>query len=193
VASIELATDTEDRQIPGDGSVRLTVRWPQQSQVQALPRGFACGERIRAVVRLLPPEEYRDPGAWSRTDYLLDQGITSSGSVILDRVEDLGSEQARSPHCRLASLQHASGARLLALPAAMRRLPAALRLGEDDAVMLAAMTTGDRTYLTHSLRVGFERTGSFHMLVVSVFISQLLQDVFSGSLGECICPARQPR
>ena len=35
--------------------------------------------------------------------------------------------------------------------------------------MLAAMVAGDRTYLTHALRVGFERTGSFHMLVVSGF------------------------
>ena len=35
--------------------------------------------------------------------------------------------------------------------------------------MLAAMVTGDRTFLSHSLRVGFERTGSFHMLVVSGF------------------------
>jgi competence protein ComEC len=35
--------------------------------------------------------------------------------------------------------------------------------------MLTAMITGDRTYLSHSLRVGFERTGSFHMLVVSGF------------------------
>ena len=169
VSGIEFVTDAEDRQTPADGSVRLTVRWPQQSQVPALPRGFTCGERIRAIVRLLPPEEYRDPGAWSRTDYLLDQGITSSGSVNLDRVEDLGPAQTRSLHCRLAALQHASGARLLALPAAMRGFPAALRLSEDDAVMLAAMTTGDRTYLTHSLRVGFERTGSFHMLVVSGF------------------------
>jgi competence protein ComEC len=168
-ASIELVTDAEDRQIAGDGSVRLTIRWPQQFQVQALPRGFACGERIRAVVRLLPPEEYRDPGAWSRTDYLLDQGITSSGSVNLDRVEDLGPAQGRSLHCRLAALQHASSARLLVLPAAMRRLPEALRLSDNDAAMLAAMTTGDRTYLTHALRVGFERTGSFHMLVVSGF------------------------
>ena len=33
--------------------------------------------------------------------------------------------------------------------------------------MLAAMTTGERTYLTRALRVVFERTGSFHMLVVS--------------------------
>jgi competence protein ComEC len=169
VASIELVTDAEDRQVPADGSVRLTVRWPQQSQDQPLPRGFTCGERIRAVVRLLPPEEYRDPGAWSRTDYLLDQGITSSGSVNLDRVEDLGPAQVRSLHCHLVALQHASSARLLALPAAMQRFPAALRLSDDDAVMLAAMTTGDRTYLTHSLRVGFERTGSFHMLVVSGF------------------------
>jgi competence protein ComEC len=51
----------------------------------------------------------------------------------------------------------------------MRGLPRALRLTPDDAIMLAAMVTGDRTYLTHSLRVGFERTGSFHMLVVSGF------------------------
>ncbi len=49
----------------------------------------------------------------------------------------------------------------------MRKLPAPLRLSEDDAIMLAAMVAGDRTYLTHTLRVGFERTGSFHMLVVS--------------------------
>jgi len=51
----------------------------------------------------------------------------------------------------------------------MQRFPRALRLTHDDAIMLAAMITGDRTYLSHALRVGFERTGSFHMLVVSGF------------------------
>ena len=51
-------------------------------------------------------------------------------------------------------LQHASSQRLMALPAAMLALPPALRLSENDAMMLAAMITGDRTYLTHSLRVG---------------------------------------
>lgn len=35
--------------------------------------------------------------------------------------------------------------------------------------MLAAMVAGDRTYLNQSVRLGFERTGSFHMLVVSGF------------------------
>ncbi len=33
--------------------------------------------------------------------------------------------------------------------------------------MLSAMITGDRTWLQRSTRIGFERTGSFHLLVVS--------------------------
>jgi competence protein ComEC len=121
------------------------------------------------VVRLLPPEVYHDPGVWSREDFLLGQGITSTASVKIDRVERLGRSPGLFLPCRVSELQHATSARLLALPAATRRLPAPLRLSENDAIMLAAMVTGDRTYLTHSLRVGFERTGSFHMLVVSGF------------------------
>src|SRR5208337_3582692 len=87
----------------------------------------------------------------------------------IDRVERVGDSRGAFLACRVSGLQHGSTAKLLALPAAMRKLPSALRLSEDDAVMLAAMVAGDRTYLTHSLRVGFERTGSFHMLVVSGF------------------------
>lgn len=166
VASIEVVTDDADAQAPAEGSVRLTVRWPQG---QPSPQPFQCGERIRAVVRLLPPETYRDPGAWSRADYLLDRGITSTASVNVVRVDRLGVAHGRFLACRLATIQHAAGARLLALPSAMNRMPTTLRLDRDDAIMLAAMTTGDRTYLTHSLRAGFERTGSFHMLVVSGF------------------------
>ncbi len=166
VASIEVVTDEADAQAPVEGHVRLTVRWPQ-NQHKLQP--FQCGERIRAVVRLLPPEAYRDPGAWNRADYLLDRGITSTATVSIERVERLGVAPGRFLACRLATIQHAAGSRLLALPAAMHRLPAALRLEPDDTIMLAAMTTGDRTYLTHSLREGFERTGSFHVLVVSGF------------------------
>ncbi|MFZ0746240.1 MAG: DNA internalization-related competence protein ComEC/Rec2 [Terracidiphilus sp.] len=169
VSSIEMVDDSLDAQTPAQGGVRLTVHWPLESQDNLGPRPFRCGERIRAIVRLLPPEVYRDPGAWSRTDYLLDQGITSTASVSFEHVELLGLAQTSSISCRIVGLQHATSAHLLGLPASMLRWPAALRLSQADAVMLAAMTTGDRTYLTHSLRVGFERTGSFHMLVVSGF------------------------
>ncbi len=166
VSSIEVVTDANDFQQPAQGGVRLTVRWP--ANAPAL-QPFGCGERIRALARLLPPEVYHDPGVWSRQDFLLDQGITSTATVAVERVERLGHAPGLFLPCRIAALQRASSARLLALPAAMRRLPAPLRLSQEDAIMLAAMVTGDRTYLTHALRVGFERTGSFHMLVVSGF------------------------
>ena len=166
VSTLEVVTDTGDAQAPAEGGVRLTVRWPVAPASQ---QPFHCGERLRAVARLLPPEVYHDPGVWSHQDFLVEQGITSTATVAIDRVERLGPSSGLFLACRVSGMQRASSARLLALPAAMRRLPAPLRLSQDDAIMLAAMVTGDRTFLTHSLRVGFERTGSFHMLVVSGF------------------------
>ncbi len=161
-----MVTDTADALAPVEGRVRLTVRWPVAPASQ---QPFHCGERLRAVARLLPPEVYHDPGVWSREDYLVEQGITSTATVAIERVERIGPSTGLFLACRISGMQRASSAHLLALPEAMRRLPAPLRLSQDDAIMLAAMVTGDRTFLTHSLRVGFERTGSFHMLVVSGF------------------------
>jgi competence protein ComEC len=169
VSTLEVVTDDSDAQALVLGGVRLTVRWPAGMSARVTPQPLQCGERIRAIARLLPPEVYHDAGAWSREDFLVDQGITSTATVNIERVDRLGPSPGRFLACRIRGWQHASSARLLALPFAMRRLPQALRLNHDDAVMLAAMVTGDRTYLTHSLRVGFERTGSFHMLVVSGF------------------------
>jgi competence protein ComEC len=173
VSSLEVVNDTVDEQAPIAGGVRLTFRWPALAPsnltAHPTPQPFHCSERVRAVVRLLPPEVYHDPGVWSREEFLLDSGITSSATVSIERVDRLGPSPGAFFACRVSGWQHASSSRLLALPAAMRRLPAPLRLSQDDAIMLAAMVTGDRTYLTHSLRVGFERTGSFHMLVVSGF------------------------
>jgi competence protein ComEC len=42
-----------------------------------------------------------------------------------------------------------------------------MRLNQDDAGMLNAMLFGDRAGLNKTQRVGFERTGSFHLFVVS--------------------------
>ena len=164
VSSIELVNDAEDKQASMQGGVRITVRW---TDGQSAAAGLVCGERIRADVRLMQPEVYHDPGAWNRREYLLDQGITSTAAVSADRVELLESADRKSLACRISEWQRAASAKILSIPAMMHKLPPALRLSEDDAIMLAAMATGDRTYLTHALRVGFERTGSFHMLVVS--------------------------
>ena len=162
LAFIEVVDDNSDQQVPISGSVRLNLRWPQSA-----PQRIPCGARIRAIARLLPPQTYHDAGVWSRAAYLLDQGITSTASVNVERVEILAAPGHVSPACRLHEMQQALASRILDLPQLMRGLPLPLRITPDDAVMLSAMVTGDRTFLNHSLRAGFERTGSFHMLVVS--------------------------
>ncbi len=169
ISTLEVVTDTDDAQAHIDGTVRLTIRWPSGEESV---RPLACGDRIRANVRLLPPAVYHDPNVWSRRDFLLDQGITATATVPMIAVESIPDDnkgRGLSLGCRIQTAQHTVSSRFLSLPARMRTLPAALRLSPDDAVMLDAMVTGDRTFLTHSLRVGFERTGSFHLLVVSGF------------------------
>ena len=93
LAKIEVVSDTQDTQIPIEGNVRLTARWPADG---IAPAPFRCGQRVRATARLLLPQDYRDPGTWSRTDYLLDQGITSTASVKADQVEVFGSGEPQT-------------------------------------------------------------------------------------------------
>ena len=111
LATIEQANDDTDAQIPVQGTVRLTVRWPDGS-----PKPFGCGDSIRADARLLLPETYHDAGAFSRADYLLDQGITSTATVTSDRVSRLGTSTSTLLACRLSALQYAATTRLLGLP-----------------------------------------------------------------------------
>ena len=164
LTSAERVNDREDGMRPAAGRIRLRVRWPDVPLVR-----FRCGDRIHADLRMLHAPDYRDPGAWSRNDYLLNEGVSASGSLASSAISITGHARSLQPACMLRNLQHDAAMRLLMLPVVTRPLPAPLRISTADAIMLTAMVTGDRTYLRHSLRVGFERTGSFHMLVVSGF------------------------
>jgi len=175
----------------GPAGVRATMfadRNPQSPT--APPAELHCGDLVTLPLRLRAPERYRDPGAWQYADYLLDQGIaatanasatklrlmaTSEGAPFTRSVGGFPPSLARfadlsaSTQCRIYAAQTWAAARLLAYvySSPNRRLPAALRLTPGDAGMLNAMLFGDRTRLTHTLRLGFERTGSFHLFVVS--------------------------
>lgn len=99
VEDIEKVDDREDVQVPASGTVRLTVRWP--AETAALP--FRCGGRVRAVVRLMQPQTYHDPGVWSREEYLVDQesprrpACNRTGSSRSARSRPRGA--AASPYC----------------------------------------------------------------------------------------------
>jgi competence protein ComEC len=172
VTAIEEVTPDRSRMVPVRGGVRGTLL------ATGAATGFAphCGDAIEAPMRLRLPERYRDPGAWQLADYLLTQGteegipsgLSATGSVPANRVSLLPSSGATA-HCRLFAAQTWAAERLAGYARSLsnRRLPRALRLTPDDAGMLGAMLFGDRTRLNHTLRAGFERTGSFHLFVVS--------------------------
>ena len=128
-----------------------------------------CGDVIHAAVIMHVPERYFDPGVWDSSAWLLGQGIGVVGALKSSVLNVTHGGGHATLACRLRSLQQTGTERLLdfASSAGSLRLPAWLRLTSEDAGMLAAMILGDRTYLNRQARAGFERTGSFHLLVVS--------------------------
>ncbi len=170
VTAVEDVTPDVSTMRPVSGGVRV------QLYDGALP--LHCGDVVEMPLRLRVPEVYRDPGAWSSRDQLLSNGIGVIAGVRSSRVVKLGSAGS-TLRCRFYAAQSWAASRLGAFVAsdANRAMPSFVRLGSDDAAMLNAMLFGDRTQLTHSLREGFERTGTFHLFVVSGLHVVLLSEV----------------
>jgi competence protein ComEC len=147
--------------VPASGGIRVTVYDPGALTLH-------CGDRIEIPVALTAPDRFRDPGVFQYADYLAGQGIAARGNVSAAKLRILNTSSP-SLSCRLAAAQSWASNRLItfANSSANLQLPRALRLSQPDALMLNAMLFGDRTGLTHSLRTGFERTGTFHLFVVS--------------------------
>jgi competence protein ComEC len=148
---------------PVVGGLRATLYGPADQPFPAIH----CGDKIHALIAMHVPERYLDPGVWDATAWLRQQGIGVVGSL---KVSGVTLAPARGSFaCWLHSVQQAGSQRLIdfAGSSAASRLPRWLLLSHEDAGMLSAMILGDRTYLNHQARVGFERTGSFHLLVVS--------------------------
>lgn len=186
--TVDLAVDNVEQLTPDrswlertGGGLRITV-------LGASPI-VHCGDRVQVPVRLRLPEVYRDPGVWSYHDQLLNEGMGAIASVKAGRMQVVG-HAAAAWSCRANALQGWAAARVAELPRLMAAagLPSMLRLDPDDAAMVAAMLFGDRARLRPSLRVGFERTGTFHLFVVSGLHISLLAAALFGLLRRVRLP-----
>jgi competence protein ComEC len=150
---------------PVSGGLRATVYAPADQPFPAIH----CGDQIQTKIAMHLPERYLDPGVWDATAWLRQQGIGVVGSLKASALTVTPTHGRGGFHCWLHSIQQAGSQRLIAFAGSSTasRLPRWMLLSESDAGMLSAMILGDRTYLDHKARVGFERTGSFHLLVVS--------------------------
>jgi competence protein ComEC len=160
VEAVEDVTPDVSTMRPVGGGVRVTL-------MDADP-ALGCGDVIEMPLRLRVPDSYRDPGAWSYSDYLLGQGIGALASAHTQKLRIVG-HTTGTWTCRLQAAQSWASNRLQSLSTygPNTRLPAWMRLNNEDTAMLSAMLVGDRTQLTSALRTGFERTGTFHLFVVS--------------------------
>jgi competence protein ComEC len=197
IDSIEEVTPDISRMVPMTGGVRMNViadkltnggfatsaAGPTADRANTVPAiavlpALRCGDIVEAPMRIKLAERYRDPGAWQYADYLLAQGIGAHASVRASKITlpaepaarfVAGADRAAEFQCRIYAAQSWASGRVLnyVRSKANRGLPKSLRLSPDDAGMLNAMLFGDRAGLNKTQRVGFERTGSFHLFVVS--------------------------
>jgi competence protein ComEC len=145
--------------------VRVTLYAP----LDAVFPSLLCGERVQGNLAMHTEERFLDPGVWDTVEYLHSQGIGALASAHMQDLAVVPTHPRASFSCWLHSMQENASARITGYAEKTKnhRLPEFFQLSSEDGAMLSAMLTGDRTYLRHRLRVGFERTGSFHLLVVS--------------------------
>jgi len=186
VDSIEEVTPDISRMVPMTGGVRMNVIADKPSNRGAVNTEGAmgvlpalkCGDVVEAPMRIKLAERYHDPGAWQYADYLLAQGIGAHASVRASKIMLLNesgtnlvmrADRAAQLQCKIFAAKSWASRGVLGYvhSKANRGLPGVLRLSLDDAGMLNAMLFGDRAGLNKAQRVGFERTGSFHLFVVS--------------------------
>ncbi len=163
---VEEFTAERDWQTAVAGGLRLNL---YARPGEALPQ-LHCGERLHVTLRFHAPERYLGPGAWDYPAYLAQHGIAVLGSTDATSIHAAATPGHASLACLASAAQAWAAARLdriTNISASYKWLPPWLRLTSQDSSVLSAMLFGDRTRLRHSMRSAFERTGSFHLLVVS--------------------------
>jgi ComEC/Rec2-related protein len=154
----------------------------------ASARIFRYGEHLRFAAKLRPPRNFRNPGAFDYRGYLADQGIVVLASTQNTKVEVLpgfvgtGVEQWREQVHR-------------SIVEKIRMLWSA-----EDAALMDAAVVGESAFLTPETKVDFQRSGTYHILVVSgmnvsimafvvfwVMRRLRLSDVLAGAMTVTLC------
>lgn len=145
--------------VPVQAGIRLTVYPHDTGEDEDADSGrvrkFVYGERLKFITRLRPPRNFGNPGAWDYVGYVRDQSIDALGSVREDRLESLaGSSATRFGQWRAR------------IRRTVLQCIAELWPGREGG-LIAAMVIGDRSELRRDIRNDFQRTGIYHILVVS--------------------------
>jgi competence protein ComEC len=126
-----------------------------EQSVAAPPHLFRYGERVRFPTKLYPPHNFRNPGAFDYVGYLAENGIVALGSTKAETVELLPGFAGNRAELWRTRLRHnlIEKIHLLWKP--------------DEAPLLDAMLIGENSFLGRETLTNFQRTGTYHVLVIS--------------------------
>jgi competence protein ComEC len=159
VESEEFADDAQHKQV--DAGIRLNLygrfseaEYDTDGDDSKVAPSFRYGDHIRLIAKLRPPKNFRNPGAFDYVSYLHRQGVVALGSGKLDSVVLLGNNAGRLGRWR-------SNARRAVIARIHELWP------ERQAGLMDAMLIGERAFIERELSTNFQRSGTFHVLVVS--------------------------
>jgi competence protein ComEC len=113
------------------------------------------GQRLRFSATLNPPRNFHNPGAFDYAGYLSDEGIVATAAVKSSDFEIIpGFSGSRIKLC-LATVRRSVIQRIHTL------------WSEQTAALLDAMLIGEKSFIERSTRVNFQRSGTYHMLIVA--------------------------
>jgi competence protein ComEC len=153
---IETQTIASDSQTKGIAEgIRLTIYQNDRGSSRDHMSLFSYGQRIRFRTTLVPPRNYRNPGAFDYAGYLRENGIVATASVKNASVEILpGFFGSRIERWR-ARMHRSIIGKIHAL------------WPKQTAGLMDAIVLGEETFVERPTRVDFQRSGTYHVLVVS--------------------------
>jgi competence protein ComEC len=137
--------------IPVHSGVRLGIYAPSPIKM----RLFRYGERIHLPVKLKLPRNFRNPGAFDYQGYLAANGISALGSAKDEDVRLLpgfAGNRIELWRTRIHSSIIAKVHQLWPAP---------------QAALIDAMVIGEEAFIDRDTRADFQRSGTYHILVVS--------------------------
>jgi competence protein ComEC len=156
----ELVTENGNH-IPLRSGVRLALysaranRSPLERSDASAFHLFRYGERIRLPVKLKLPRNFRNPGVFDYQGYLASRGIAGLGSSNAEDVQILPGFAGNRVEFWRTRIRSSIIARIHAL------WPA------PQAALIDAMVIGEEAFIDRDTRVDFQRSGTYHILVVS--------------------------
>ncbi len=142
--------------IPAHAGIRLSIYTQAPSNPSPPPmRLFHYGERIRLPVKLKLPRNFRNPGAFDYQGYLASHNIAALGSAKVEDVQLLPGFVGSRLELFRARIHSSIIAQVHAL------------WPPPQAALIDAMVIGEDAFIDRDTRVDFQRSGTYHILVVS--------------------------